>query len=343
MKKYVAQTLDHIGLLFLHSKKSNKSHFYYQSDSVVEELLQKEMEKIYPAPTLPDLIFDKQESKGGYETGRFIDERVKGDSNIEGQLQDHPMSQLQGHYYIKEVNQLSMNVIIVHGWRSDSLDRVKKTFLKPFTELGYNLFFVYLPYHFERAAGTAYSGEYMISANVERSIESIKQAVQEIRALIHWIKKQDGGKVSLIGISFGGFIANLTSVVEDQIDQLISIMYPNNLSYEIWHTRIGKYIKQDFEQHGFTYEQLQKAWSILEPERSKPKVQKENILFITSLYDQYIDRKDSDQLWEAWDRPKRLLYPCGYAGFVTHKKRMAIDVTAFIEERKIEKIYSNLR
>lgn len=226
MKRYVAQALDHIGLFLLHSKRSNRSHFYYKSDSVIDELLQKEVEEIYLAPALPDLQFNKQESINGYETGRFIDQKVKDDSSSLGQSQDQLhgqlQDQLQGLYYIKEVNQFSMNVIIVHGWRSDSLDRVKKIFLKPFTELGYNLFFVYLPYHFDRSEGTAYSGEYMISANVERSIESIRQAVQEIRALIHWIKKQDGGKVSLVGISFGGFIANLTSVVEDQIDQLIS-------------------------------------------------------------------------------------------------------------------------
>ncbi len=48
----------------------------------------------------------------------------------------------------------------------------------------------------------------------------------------------------LIGISLGGFITNLTSLVEEEIDVLASIFYANRLSYSIWNTIPGKFIRR---------------------------------------------------------------------------------------------------
>jgi hypothetical protein len=173
-------------------------------------------------------------------------------------------------------------------------------------------------------------GEYMVSADIERTIQAFRQAVAEIRALIHWLKKHRSGKVVLVGVSLGGLVANLTSLVEEQIDLLIPA---NQLSYAIWNTPVGKHIKKDLESHGFTEGELQACWTILEPGNGKSQVSKENMLFISGRYDRYIEKQDADRLWEAWDRPKRILYPCGHAGIVFNRKQMASDVVAFIQRR----------
>lgn len=56
-------------------------------------------------------------------------------------------------------------------------------------DLGWNMYYYSLPYHFEREPeNSLYSGELMISANIDRTIESTRQAIVDLRALIHWIK-----------------------------------------------------------------------------------------------------------------------------------------------------------
>ncbi len=51
------------------------------------------------------------------------------------------------------------------------------------------MYYYSLPYHFEREPeNSLYSGELMISANIDRTIESTRQAIVDLRALIHWIK-----------------------------------------------------------------------------------------------------------------------------------------------------------
>lgn len=41
-----------------------------------------------------------------------------------------------------------------------------------------------------------YNGEFMISANIDRTLVSVNQAVTDIRSLVLWIKENIGNKIS---------------------------------------------------------------------------------------------------------------------------------------------------
>lgn len=99
----------------------------------------------------------------------------------------------------------------------------------------------------ERSTDTSlYSGEYYVSSDINRTLKSQQQAVSYIRALISYIKNKKEGKIIIIGLSLGGITTNLLSEVEENIDVLISLFYANDLSYTIFETEAGKYIKKDF-------------------------------------------------------------------------------------------------
>ncbi|MFC0559431.1 alpha/beta hydrolase family protein [Halalkalibacter alkalisediminis] len=227
------------------------------------------------------------------------------------------------------------NLIFVHGWRQDSFERMRNIFhdrLK--SETDGNLYYFTLPYHFQRKpVESLFSGEYMISADVSRTLQAVQQAVVDLRAFIHWIKTHKKGPVILIGLSLGGFITNLTATLEPKIDALVSIFYSNRLSYSIWKTNPGIYIRADLEQHGVTYEDLVNYWQITEPSLSRPKVNKENILLISAKHDQYVDIEDANYLWESWERPTRYLYNCGHAGIVLKRRKIAEDTLAFLHTK----------
>lgn len=71
----------------------------------------------------------------------------------------------------------------------DSNERVKKIFHNHMTTLKWNMYYFTLPYHFERKPDQSlFSGEYMVSANIERTVQATRQAVADLRALIKWIK-----------------------------------------------------------------------------------------------------------------------------------------------------------
>jgi predicted alpha/beta-fold hydrolase len=323
VKKWTSYAFDQLGLFLLHKKKSRKSQFkpYEQCVSINTA----DWDLIYPAPEIPNITFEQINQHNNYQIGKyFFDSPLKSDYHLNDIASGLYHLNTKGH---------PVHVVLVHGWRMDSLNKINNLFLKPFQQAGFHMYHVTLPFHFERSCDALYSGEYMISADLDRSVLAVRQAVTEIRALIRWIKQNHGGKIVLIGVSLGGFISNLTAVVEDQIDLLISIMYANTLSFAVWNTPIGKYIKQDMIQNGITYPILKRHWEILEPSRKEPKVNKNNILLIAGLYDQYVLFEDSVKLWEAWNHPHLLTYPCGHSGIVLHRKKISNDVMSFITSK----------
>ncbi|MDQ0256415.1 dienelactone hydrolase [Evansella vedderi] len=322
MNKSLSVLFDKVGLHSLHRKKSLHTQFRNDTDFQASKA-NRNRASFYKLIEIPNILFELADQKDSLSGSFYYNSPIhSGDMNNDI---------ARGMCYLSQNDEEPVHAIIVHGWRSDSLNKFKSIFLKKMQNKGYNVYFPTLPYHFDRASTSLYSGEYLISADVCRTITAIKQAVVEIRALIQWLKQNKGGKVILIGISLGGYISNLVSLYEKEIDVLVSIMYANNLSYEIWHTPIGKHIKQDLKKHSFTYEQLQECWSILRADEGQPMIPKEKILLISGKYDQYVTEKDAKKLWSAWSKPQRLLYPCGHAGIIFHRKQIAKDTIDFIE------------
>ncbi|TYS33016.1 alpha/beta hydrolase family protein [Bacillus pumilus] len=240
-----------------------------------------------------------------------------------------------GEVFLRKESKHKPNVIFVHGWRMDSYDRIKKIYHdKIVKNFDWNMYYYTLPYHFDREPqNSTYSGEHMISANISRTVHSSQQAIVELRGLIKWIKENEGGEIIVVGISLGGWLTNLLATVEKDMNIVVSAFYANNIAHSIWNTLPGKYIRRDLEEHGTTYEELNKAWDIMNPSKAKLLVDKENVLLISGKYDMYIDINDADTLWNSWNQPKRHVYSCGHAGIVLFRNRIAADTLQFIESR----------
>lgn len=230
---------------------------------------------------------------------------------------------VRGEAFLNE-DESKPNVIFVHGWRMKGFDRIKKNFHNSImNNLGWNMYYYTLPYHLERQPeASLYSGEFMVSANINRTVESTRQAIVDLRALIRWIKNNKQGPVIIIGVSLGGFVSNLVATLESEIDTLVSIFYSNRLSYSIWNTIPGKYIRQDLESHGGDYKDLMKYWELTVPNQALPKMNKENILLISAKHDQYVHIQDADLLGESLGKPTRYVYNCGHAGIVLKRKKL---------------------
>ncbi|HEK9103472.1 TPA: alpha/beta hydrolase [Bacillus pseudomycoides] len=320
---FFSKAIDLCALYDLHRKRSQE----FQYSSVSNKYLEIENIQDFYKSSSVAIQFNMGECDNqNYKVGKFEYE-----SSIKSGISCNDI--VTGEAFINK-NEDSPNVILVHGWRMDSIDKVKNIFQKMMMDLGWNMYYFTMPYHFNREPGSSlYSGEYMISANVERTVEASQQAVADLRGLIHWLKENKKGQVILIGISLGGFITNLTALVEPQINVLASIFYANRLSYSIWKTNPGKYIKKDLQEHGVTYEDLINHWKITEPSQSAPVINKDNILLISAKNDQYVHIQDTDYLWESWGKPTRYVYNGGHAGIVLNRNKISTDTIQFIRKR----------
>lgn len=320
---FVTKYIDKLALYDLHKKRSKVTQYVSFKNETMKNEERENFYNTYAAN--PQFNINPTEDRT-YCSGNFNFR-----SSIS--LGDKNNDMVSGEAYLNS-NENAPNIIFVHGWRMDSNDRIKNIFHKDMLNLGWNMYYFTLPYHFEREPEESiYSGEFMISANIERTVAASRQAVADLRALIQWIKTNKSGPVILIGVSLGGFITNLTATLESDIDVLVSVFYANRLSYSIWHTNPGMYIKKDLVQNGVTYDVLKEKWKITEPSVSKPKMDKDNILLISAKHDQYVHMEDTSYLWESWEKPTRLVYNCGHSGIVLNRKRISEDTISFIRSK----------
>src|SRR3989339_338898 len=215
LNKFFSELIDYYALNKLHRKKSIESQFceIVSSPCSIDEL-----NVFYPSVQIPSIEFTTEMQQNNYNIGKY-----KFISQINGEL---CIKYSIGKFYKTNTN--SVNIVLVHGWRMDSTEKLENIFQNNFLNKGYNIYYFTLPFHLDRTPNESlYSGEYLISANVERMLISIKQAVTDLRALLLWLKNK-GNKTILIGVSLGGFITNLTSILEDKFDALISVFYAND-------------------------------------------------------------------------------------------------------------------
>ncbi|MGZ0135651.1 alpha/beta hydrolase [Priestia megaterium] len=321
----LSKLIDYYALYDLHKDRSKENQYHIDFDHAPTNI---DRDVFFEVPSsLANIDLNITSKENGYSIGEFGFESLRPSG-------DHPNDYVRGESFLNEVGN-KPNVIFVHGWRMKGFDRVKKIFHDSImNNLGWNMYYYTLPYHLERQPeASLYSGEFMVSANINRTVESTRQAIVDLRALIQWMKNNKQGPVIIIGVSLGGFISNLVATLESEIDALVSIFYSNRLSYSIWNTIPGKYIRRDLESHGVNYNDLVKYWELVEPNQALPKINKENILLISAKHDQYVHIQDADLLWESWGKPTRYVYNCGHAGIVLKRKKIEKDTISFLQNK----------
>lgn len=321
MNKVLSIFLDICGITNMHRDKSSISHFLESRNPAISI---NELNSFYPTPKIPEIQFEQIDSRDNYSVGRY-----QFRSEISGNGDSNAFA--TGEYFKKKNSSTETSVVFVHGWRMNGFSKFYNIYLDVLKEKGYHIYTIELPHHFSRESKTSlYNGELMVTTNIDSTLLSMKQAITDLRALIHYLKSKNN-RVILLGLSLGGVFANLTAVLEEKIDVLISVMYANSIPFSIWNSIPGKYIKKDFVAHNFTYEKLKEYWAIMIPSNFKPVIPKEKMLLISGIYDKYVLLEDTSLLWETWDKPQRLLFRCGHSGIVIRKKKIRKATLDFLE------------
>ena len=74
-----------------------------------------------------------------------------------------------------------------------------------------------LPYHDRRMPADLHRADYIVSANVGRTLQVCRQAVLDARRAVHWLAAQGYERIGILGTSLGSCLAMLTAAHEPRV------------------------------------------------------------------------------------------------------------------------------
>lgn len=223
-------------------------------------------------------------------------------------------------------------LILVHGYMMSSFAPLL-LFAEPLARQGIDIYFLALPYHMRRAPLGTWSGQYGLSSNVVRTVNSFRQGVMDVRSLISWIQRERSQPVILAGLSLGAFTCCMAAVTDDRPAGLISLLGGADLSDIVFAGNSFYLIRRGLLKNGVNAADLERYWHGISPGNFQPKLPRENIVMVAGEHDPIITPDNSTRLWRAWNEPKITWLPCGHASLSLYARRVGKLVHEFVNQR----------
>jgi len=161
---------------------------------------------------------------------------------------------------ITESGSVDHALVIFHHWNASRRnDRIARFFAKR----GITVVEIAMPYHFERSRPASHYADFMLSANLGRTAQSMRQAVCDGRKLILWLQRQGYPRISVLGMSLGAWVAGLTAAREEAVSKASLFLGAGSLADMVWTGRATRAIRESLEPT-IALSDLRRAWAPLD-------------------------------------------------------------------------------
>lgn len=153
-------------------------------------------------------------------------------------------------------------LVIFHHWNASSRYRQIARF---FSRRGITVAEIAMPYHLERSRPTSSHADYMLSANLGRTIQSVRQAVLDGQKLIRVLKNEGYGEISVLGMSLGSWVAGLAAAHDPTIKKASLFLAAGSMADMVLTGRATRHIRASL-QGEINLVDLRRAWGPLNME-----------------------------------------------------------------------------
>lgn len=176
-------------------------------------------------------------------------------------------------------------VVVLPQWNAQPDSHVEAC--RIFNGLGMTALRLTLPYHEERRPPELERAEHLVSANIGRTIQSMRQAVLDTRAAVQWLKEQGFERIGILGTSIGSCTAFLTFAHEPAIDVGVFNHVSGYVADVVWQGISTQHVRKGIESE-LTLEELREFWRPISPVPFIPRLLKMKprpMRFIAAKYD----------------------------------------------------------
>ena len=175
-------------------------------------------------------------------------------------------------------------VIILPYWNANgaSFDRIANLFAL----CGVSALRLSLPFHDARKPKNCPFAKYTISPNIGRTIQSVRQAVIDVRCAVDWLVSKGYKSIAIVGVSIGSCIATITAAHDERVKAIAQILMASNFAEVVWTGIATEHIRNSLE--GFVdLTNLKHLWAGLSPDSyiSKLSAKGTKVLILTGNHD----------------------------------------------------------
>lgn len=227
-------------------------------------------------------------------------------------------------------------LIMLHGWLIDRLPlTVYRSWARRMARRGVDVWLPQMPHHLGRTEPGSVSGERFLSADLAASLDSIRQAVAEVRCLRSWLRGHGAPRVGIWGTSLGGWVGALAVALDADWDA-VALWAPVASPTEVlWKSRLAHRMRAAVIDSGLSEGDAEgAALDLLTPESSPPRVRRERLLIVGAIHDSIVSPASVSRLARRWNVDVRWV-PHGHIGLMVAPK-VVRETAAFLAAGLVE-------
>jgi hypothetical protein len=173
-------------------------------------------------------------------------------------------------------------VVVLAQWNSDAEGHIG--LCKLLSKLGIASLRISLPYHDARMPPELVRADYIVSANIVRTLQVCRQAVRDVRLALWWLRDQGYERLGLLGTSLGSCLSYLTTCHEPLVKaQALNHVSPY-FADVVWRGLSTEHVRKGLEGH-VDADELRHLWRPISPWSFIDRLHDRKTLMVYAKYD----------------------------------------------------------
>jgi hypothetical protein len=174
-----------------------------------------------------------------------------------------------------------------------------------------------LPFHDQRMLDGFTRADYLVSANIGRTIQSVRQAVLDVRRAADWLFFQGYKRVGVIGSSIGSCVSWLAFIHDERLEAGAFNMISSWFGDVVWRALTTSHIRRSLETE-LTAEEVREVWKTISPSAHAGRLARERrpVLLVSAKYDMTFLPDLAQIFFDDCDRynapARKVFLPCGH-------------------------------
>jgi hypothetical protein len=173
-------------------------------------------------------------------------------------------------------------VLVLPQWNADNGGHVGLCRL--LTWNGMSALRLSLPYHHQRMPRELHRADYIVSANIARTVQVCRQAVLDARRAIAWLASEGYERIGILGTSLGSCLALLTTAHEPLIRAEALNHISPHFADVVWRGLSTQHVRQGLDGH-IDLESLRALWKPISPWWYLERLRDRQTLLVYAKYD----------------------------------------------------------